>query len=63
MLKCLVTYYELAVKTVENDHISWGKTREITNDIWFRLTQMKFEDPADGEGTFLPIYAHFLLRY
>lgn len=50
MLKCLVTYYELAVKTVENDGLTWGKTRELTNDVWFRMTQMKFEDPAHGEG-------------
>lgn len=41
MLKALVTYYELAVKTVETDAISWSKVREITNDVWFRLTQMK----------------------
>jgi V-type H+-transporting ATPase subunit A len=51
MLKALVTYYELAVKAVETDgSISWMKLREATNDEWFRLTQMKFEDPANGEG-------------
>lgn len=51
MLKNLVAYYELAVKTVEENPITWNKVREATSDIWFRLTQMKFEDPVQGEGT------------
>jgi V-type H+-transporting ATPase subunit A len=51
MLKCLVSYYELAIKTVESSEgINWSKVREATSDIWYRLTQMKFEDPAQGEG-------------
>lgn len=52
MLKCLVAYYEAAVKTVENNPITWAKVREATSDVWFRLTQMKFEDPATGQGGF-----------
>lgn len=50
MLKCLVAYYEAAVKTVEDNPITWAKVREATSDVWFRLTQMKFEDPATGQG-------------
>jgi hypothetical protein len=50
MLKCLVAYYEAAVKTVEDHPITWAKVREATSDVWFRLTQMKFEDPATGQG-------------
>ncbi|KAI5479574.1 hypothetical protein MNV49_003311 [Pseudohyphozyma bogoriensis] len=49
MLKNLVTYYEQAVKAVEGDSTTWAKVRELTSDLWFRLTQMKFEDPASGE--------------
>jgi V-type H+-transporting ATPase subunit A len=52
MLKALVTYYELAVKTVESNPITWSKVREATSDVWFRMTQMKFEDPATGQGEF-----------
>lgn len=50
MLKNLVTYYELSVKAVEDETMSWNKVRESTSDLWYRLTQMKFEDPATGEG-------------
>lgn len=50
MLKALVMYYELSVQAVETGGHTWTKLRETTNDIWFRLTQMKFEDPVQGEG-------------
>lgn len=41
MLKALVVYYELAVKSVEEGGLTWAKTRELTNDVWFRLTQVR----------------------
>ncbi|KDE08013.1 V-type proton ATPase catalytic subunit A isoform 2 [Microbotryum lychnidis-dioicae p1A1 Lamole] len=50
MLKNFVTYYELALKAVETNTTTWNKTREATSDVWFRLTQQKFEDPATGEA-------------
>ncbi|GAA5941141.1 H(+)-transporting V1 sector ATPase subunit A [Sporobolomyces koalae] len=53
MLKNLVTYYELSVKAVENESMTWNKVRESTSDLWYRLTQMKFEDPATGEETIM----------
>ncbi|KAM0792443.1 H(+)-transporting V1 sector ATPase subunit A [Microbotryomycetes sp. NB124-2] len=49
MLKCFVTYYENALKAVEDGSTTWSKVREATSDLWYRLTQMKFEDPAQGE--------------
>jgi V-type H+-transporting ATPase subunit A len=56
MLKNLVTYYELAVKAVEGGStITWAKAREATNDSWFRLTQMKFEDPAEGQDKIMEV--------
>lgn len=61
MLKCLVAYYEAAVKTVENNPITWAKVREATSDVWFRLTQMKFEDPATGQGEWFDFLFFFLL--
>ena len=56
MLKNLVTYYELAVKAVEGgSSVTWAKAREATGDSWFRLTQMKFEDPAEGEEKIMEV--------
>ncbi|BGP13864.1 hypothetical protein JCM10213_002502 [Rhodosporidiobolus nylandii] len=55
MLKNLVTYYECAVKAVEGDTLTWAKVRDSTSDLWFRLTQMKFEDPATGQDAILKV--------
>ncbi|CEQ39742.1 SPOSA6832_01284 [Sporobolomyces salmonicolor] len=55
MLKNFVTYYECAVKAVESDTLTWNKVRESTSDLWFRLTQMKFEDPAAGEEPIMKV--------
>merc|ERR1711939_201743 len=49
MLSNLIAYYDAAMKTVENGDITWAKAREATNDQWYALSRMKFEDPADGE--------------
>lgn len=49
MLKNLIAYYDCAMRTVENGDITWAKAREATNDQWYALSRMKFEDPADGE--------------
>ncbi|GAA5978106.1 hypothetical protein JCM10908_004231 [Rhodotorula pacifica] len=51
MLKNFITYYEQAVKAVETDSTTWARVREHTSDLVYRLTQMKFLDPADGEET------------
>jgi len=48
MLKNFMAYYSSAQKAVESGDTTWAKVRESTNDEWFALTQMKFEDPADG---------------
>ncbi|GAA5971274.1 hypothetical protein JCM8115_005490 [Rhodotorula mucilaginosa] len=49
MLKNFITYYEQAVKAVETESNTWARVREHTSDLVYRLTQMKFLDPADGE--------------
>lgn len=49
MLKNFITYYEQAVKAVEGDNNLWSRVREHTSELVYRLTQMKFLDPADGE--------------
>ncbi|KPV75838.1 uncharacterized protein RHOBADRAFT_26053 [Rhodotorula graminis WP1] len=55
MLKNLVTYFEAAVKAVEGGELTWSRVRESTSDLWYRLTQMKFEDPATGEEAILKV--------
>lgn len=46
MLKNFVSYYENALKAVENETTTWNKVRETTSDLWYRLTQQKFLDPS-----------------
>lgn len=41
-------YYNSAQKAVSEGDMTWSKIRESTNDEWYALSQMKFEDPADG---------------
>ncbi|CAH7665913.1 V-type proton ATPase catalytic subunit A [Phakopsora pachyrhizi] len=57
MLKNLMTYYTEAQKAVETNtggkSLSWAKVRDLTGDEWYRLSQMKFEDPKDGEESLM----------
>ncbi|KAJ3103944.1 H(+)-transporting V1 sector ATPase subunit A [Phlyctochytrium planicorne] len=50
MLRNLVTFYDLATHTVEasSNQITWNKMRESLSDLLYKLSSMKFEDPADG---------------
>jgi V-type H+-transporting ATPase subunit A len=45
-------YYNEAQKAVTSSDLTWAKVREATNDEWYALSQMKFEDPADGTQAF-----------
>ncbi|POW02727.1 hypothetical protein PSTT_11620 [Puccinia striiformis] len=60
MLKNLMTYYTCAQKAVESNvggkNLTWAKVREATSDEWYRLSQMKFEDPKDGEQALLKTF-------
>ncbi|EGF99100.1 uncharacterized protein MELLADRAFT_45814 [Melampsora larici-populina 98AG31] len=61
MLKNLMTYYTQAQKAVESNStnsktLTWNKVRELTSEEWYRLSQMKFEDPKDGEETLLKTF-------
>ncbi|MBW0494881.1 hypothetical protein O181_034596 [Austropuccinia psidii MF-1] len=57
MLRNLMTYYTHAQKAVETNvggkNLTWTKVRDATSDEWHRLSQMKFEDPKDGEQELL----------
>ncbi|KAJ3111887.1 H(+)-transporting V1 sector ATPase subunit A [Phlyctochytrium bullatum] len=50
MLRNLVTFYDLATHTVEasSNQVTWAKMRESLGDLLYKLSSMKFEDPADG---------------
>lgn len=51
MLKNFIEYYNCAIKAVESgdNAMTWSKVRDQTSDEWYALSQMKFEDPADGK--------------
>ncbi|KAJ1731413.1 H(+)-transporting V1 sector ATPase subunit A, partial [Coemansia sp. Benny D160-2] len=51
MLRNMVGFYKHATHTVEatSGQITWAKIRDNMSDIIYRLSSMKFEDPADGE--------------
>lgn len=51
MLKCIVQYYELALRALENSSeekkLTWGSIKELTNDTFTGLTDMKFQNAAE----------------
>ncbi|KAG0140271.1 hypothetical protein CROQUDRAFT_373895 [Cronartium quercuum f. sp. fusiforme G11] len=60
MLRNLMTYYTHAQKSVESSsggkNLTWSKVRDLTSQEWYRLSQMKFEDPKDGEEALLKTF-------
>ncbi|KAH9807389.1 ATP synthase alpha/beta family, nucleotide-binding domain-containing protein [Melampsora americana] len=61
MLRNLMTYYTEAQKAVESNSsstktLTWNKVREMTSEEWYRLSQMKFEDPKDGEEHLIKVF-------
>ncbi|BGP06023.1 V-type proton ATPase catalytic subunit A isoform 2 [Rhodotorula toruloides] len=49
MLKCMIAYYEAAIKAVDSEGTTWSRVKDATSDLYYRLTQLKFLDPADGQ--------------
>ncbi|KAJ1646164.1 H(+)-transporting V1 sector ATPase subunit A [Dispira simplex] len=51
LLRNMIGFYHHATHAVEvtQGQITWAKIRENMSDIMYKLTSMKFEDPADGE--------------
>jgi len=56
MLRNMILYYDLAQKAVEHGESTWAKARNQTEDVWYALSRMKFEDPADGQDAMLQNY-------
>ncbi|SAL97009.1 hypothetical protein [Absidia glauca] len=59
MLRNLIGFYTHATHAVEasNNQITWSKIRDSFGDIIYKLSSMKFEDPADGEAVLCEKYA------
>jgi len=49
MLRNFVSFYDQALKAVANGDITFAKIRDSAGDIIFKLSQMKFESPSQGE--------------
>lgn len=47
----MMFFYDQATRAVEasGGQLTWAKIRDQLNDLFYKLSQMKFEDPADGE--------------
>ena len=59
MLKNLISFYEQAVHAVEvtSNQITYAKIKDSMGDLIYKLSSMKFEDPADGEQVIRERYA------
>ncbi|KAI9290034.1 V-type proton ATPase catalytic subunit A [Umbelopsis sp. AD052] len=59
MLRNMVGFYTHATHAVEvsNNQITWAKIRESMGDLIYKLSSMKFEDPAEGESVLSAKYA------
>jgi len=64
MLRNIITFYNLAQKSVEHsspDHkVTWVQIRSAMGDLLYKITSMKFQDPHDGEAA---LVAHFKSLY
>ncbi|KAJ1822334.1 H(+)-transporting V1 sector ATPase subunit A, partial [Coemansia sp. RSA 2599] len=58
MLRNMIGFYKHATHAVESTsgQITWAKIRDNMGDIIYRLSSMKFEDPADGEKALVERY-------
>ncbi|KXN73963.1 V-type ATPase [Conidiobolus coronatus NRRL 28638] len=58
LLRNMIRFYELAIHAVEvtNNQITFAKIRDSMGDIIYKLSSMKFEDPADGQEALVERY-------
>ncbi|CAE6517261.1 unnamed protein product [Rhizoctonia solani] len=49
MLKNFVAFHDSAVNAVTKGELTFNKVKEATSDIMFKLSQMKFESPSQGQ--------------
>jgi len=57
MLNCIVKYYDLAVRALENstddDKLTWYTLKEQTKEVFDKLPEMKFVDPYGGDDEWM----------
>lgn len=55
----MIGFYESATHAIEasGGGLTWGRLRESMGDVVYKLSSMKFEDPADGETVVRDRYA------
>merc|ERR1711988_245458 len=60
MLNCIIQYFELANRALENaseeDKLTWYRIREQTNDVFVKLTELKFLHPDTSVEETLAYY-------
>ncbi|KAI9293577.1 V-type proton ATPase catalytic subunit A [Neoconidiobolus thromboides FSU 785] len=58
LLRNMISFYREATHAVEvtNNQITWAKIRDSMGDLLYKLSSMKFEDPADGEEVLVSRY-------
>ncbi|KAI0043561.1 V-type ATPase [Auriscalpium vulgare] len=49
MLRNFVGFHEAAVKAVSSSDVTFAKIKDSASDIMFKLSQMKFESPSQGQ--------------
>jgi V-type H+-transporting ATPase subunit A len=59
MLRNMMGFHEQATHAVEasSGQLSWAKIRESMGDVIYKLSSMKFEDPAQGEAAIQEKYS------
>lgn len=62
MLAAILLFHREAVHAVEaSDGLyTWAKIREVTGDLLYRLSSMKFEDPVQGEAVIVDKYGKLM---
>ncbi|KAG6861886.1 hypothetical protein C0995_010592 [Termitomyces sp. Mi166 len=51
MLRNFVGFHDAAVRAVSQGDITFARIKEATGDLMFKLSQMKFESPSQGEAS------------
>ncbi|OAJ44515.1 V-type proton ATPase catalytic subunit A [Batrachochytrium dendrobatidis JEL423] len=59
MLRNMMFFYDQAIHVVEASAgaVTWAKIRDSLGDMLYKLSSMKFEDPADGEAAIKERYS------
>jgi len=63
MLRCFVSYYDLAQQSLEqapaDQKLTWNQIKQQTYDIFKKLEAMKFQEPSTGEAAVTAWFKEF----